>query len=201
MDMTDLTDYKIFLASQSPRRAELLRQAGYDFTIISNDVEEIYPGHLSYYEVPAYLSKLKADAGKPYLPDASSILISADSIVAIDGKIIGKPKDTAEAFSILRTLSGRIHEVVTGVTLLDHRHDHTFSEVAEVSFYELTDAEIDYYISNFNPLDKAGAYGIQDWIGLCKVREIKGNFSNIMGLPVSRLYHELKAFVGQEKPV
>lgn len=201
MDMTDLTGYKIFLASQSPRRAELLRQAGYDFAIISNDVEEIYPGHLSYYDVPSYLSKLKADAGKPYLPDENSILISADSIVAIDGKIIGKPKDTAEALSILRTLSGRTHEVVTGVTLLDHMHDHTFSEVAEVSFYELTDAEIEYYISNFKPLDKAGAYGIQDWIGLCKVREIKGNFSNIMGLPVSRLYHELKAFVGQEKPV
>ena len=124
------------------------------------------------------------------------MIISADSVVICDGQIIGKPKDKPDALDILSKLSGQWHKVITGVCLLSLNKKVTFSESAEVLFYPLTPEEIEFYVDKFQPMDKAGAYGIQDWIGLCKVKEIKGNFSNIMGLPMSRLYHELKAFIG-----
>lgn len=193
--MLDLSGWKIYLASKSPRRSELLSQAGFEYEIYSKDVEEIYPTDHPVELVPEFLAELKANACSEILNDQNDLIISADSIVIIDGKVVGKPKDRDDAVNILKQLSDNFHTVITGVALKTLNKIVTFSECAEVLFYPLDDAEIQYYIDKFNPMDKAGAYGIQDWIGLCKVREIKGNFSNIMGLPVSRLYHELEVFI------
>ncbi|HMY84439.1 MAG TPA: Maf family protein [Saprospiraceae bacterium] len=192
--MDFLKKHTLFLASGSPRRADLMRQAGFLFTVINNDVDESYPENLDVTKVAEYLSLVKAEAAKEFIVDDNSVVIAADSVVIIDGEIIGKPVDRADAQRILRKLSGRAHVVITGVTLLGKLKKVTFSESATVHFYQLTDDEIDFYLSNFSPMDKAGAYGIQDWIGVCRVRSITGNFSNIMGLPVSRLYNELKDF-------
>ncbi|KXK16590.1 MAG: septum formation protein Maf [Saprospiraceae bacterium] len=192
--MDFLKKHTLFLASGSPRRADLMRQAGFLFTVINNDVDESYPENLDVTKVAEYLSLVKAEAAKEFIVDDNSVVIAADSVVIIDGEIIGKPVDRADAQRILRKLSGRAHVVITGVTLLGKLKKVTFSESATVHFYQLTDDEIDFYLSNFSPMDKAGAYGIQDWIGICRVRSITGNFSNIMGLPVSRLYNELKDF-------
>ncbi|QLH29023.1 MAG: septum formation protein Maf [Candidatus Parvibacillus calidus] len=191
--MDFLKKHTLFLAS-GPRRADLMRQAGFLFTVINNDVDESYPENLDVTKVAEYLSLVKAEAAKEFIVDDNSVVIAADSVVIIDGEIIGKPVDRADAQRILRKLSGRAHVVITGVTLLGKLKKVTFSESATVHFYQLTDDEIDFYLSNFSPMDKAGAYGIQDWIGVCRVRSITGNFSNIMGLPVSRLYNELKDF-------
>ena len=192
--MDFLKKHTLFLASGSPRRADLMRQAGFLFTVINNDVDESYPENLDVTKVAEYLSLVKAEAAKEFIVDDNSVVIAADSVVIIDGEIIGKPVDRADAQRILRKLSGRAHVVITGVTLLGKLKKVTFSESATVHFYQLTVDEIDFYLSNFSPMDKAGAYGIQDWIGVCRVRSITGNFSNIMGLPVSRLYNELKDF-------
>jgi len=192
--MDFLKKHTLFLASGSPRRADLMRQAGFLFTVINNDVDESYPENLDVTKVAEYLSLVKAEAAKEFIVDDNSVVIAADSVVIIDGEIIGKPVDRADAQRILRKLSGRAHVVITGVTLLGKLKKVTFSESPTVHFYQLTDDEIDFYLSNFSPMDKAGAYGIQDWIGVCRVRSITGNFSNIMGLPVSRLYNELKDF-------
>ncbi len=194
--MLNLKNHKILLASKSPRRSELLTQAGISFEIYSMDVEELYPKELDIYSVPEFLAKLKADASLEVLNTDFEIIISADSVVICNEEIIGKPKDYDDAKTIIAKLSNNWHTVVTGVCIKSVSKEVVFSERAEVLFYPLSSAEINYYVETFKPLDKAGAYGIQDWIGLCKVREIKGNFSNIMGLPMSRLYHELERFIG-----
>jgi len=194
--MLNLKNHKIFLASKSPRRSELLAQAGIPFEIYSMDVEELYPKELDIYSVPEFLAKLKADASLEVLNTDFNIIISADSVVICNEEIIGKPKDYDDAKTIIAKLSNNWHTVVTGVCIKSVSKEVVFSERAEVLFYPLSSAEIEYYVETFKPLDKAGAYGIQDWIGLCKVKEIKGNFSNIMGLPMSRLYHELERFIG-----
>lgn len=194
--MLDLKHYKIYLASKSPRRSELMTQAQIPFEVYINDVDESYSNEISSEEVPAYLAELKANASLKILNSDSDIIISADSVVICDGDIIGKPKDRKDALDILAKLSGKWHTVITGVCLLSLNKKVTFSESAEVLFYPLTSEETEFYVDKFEPMDKAGAYGIQDWIGLCKVKEIKGNFSNIMGLPMSRLYQELKTFIG-----
>ena len=194
--MLNLKNHKIFLASKSPRRSELLAQAGIPFEIFTKDVEEIYPNDLNVYRVPEFLAKLKADASVEVLNTDFNIIISADSVVICNEEIIGKPKDYDDAKTIIAKLSNNWHTVVTGVCIKSISKEVVFSERAEVLFYPLSSAEIEYYVETFKPLDKAGAYGIQDWIGLCKVKEIKGNFSNIMGLPMSKLYHELERFIG-----
>jgi len=194
--MLNLKNHKILLASKSLRRSELLTQAGISFEIYSMDVEELYPKELDIYSVPEFLAKLKADASLEVLNTDFEIIISADSVVICNEEIIGKPKDYDDAKTIIAKLSNNWHTVVTGVCIKSVSKEVVFSERAEVLFYPLSSAEINYYVETFKPLDKAGAYGIQDWIGLCKVREIKGNFSNIMGLPMSRLYHELERFIG-----
>jgi len=194
--MLNLKNHKIFLASKSPRRSELLAQAGIPFEIFTKDVEEIYPNDLNVYLVPEFLAKLKADASVEVLNTDLNIIISADSVVICNEEIIGKPKDYDDAKTIIAKLSNNWHTVVTGVCIKSISKEVVFSERAEVLFYPLSSAEIEYYVETFKPLDKAGAYGIQDWIGLCKVKEIKGNFSNIMGLPMSKLYHELERFIG-----
>lgn len=195
--MLDLKHHKIYLASKSPRRSELMNQAHIPFEIYINDGDESYGSDIPTEEVPAFLAELKANSSMQILKNDSDIIISADSVVICDGHIIGKPKDRTDALDILSKLSGQWHTVITGVCLLSINKKVTFSESAEVLFYPLSPEEMDFYVDKFEPMDKAGAYGIQDWIGLCKVKEIRGNFSNIMGLPMSRLYHELKAFINE----
>lgn len=182
------------LASGSPRRRELLAMLDIDFSVdTSRSVDEIVPPEIAVDETPAYLSCLKA---QPYLPHLKEdeVLITADTVVILDNKVIGKPKDAADAQRTLRQLASRTHKVITGVSI--GRPDGTlttFSDVTEVDFDTLSDAEINYYVSKYSPLDKAGAYGIQEWIGAAAVKGIRGSFYNVMGLPIHRLFMALKA--------
>ena len=184
----------LLLASQSPRRRELLKMLDIPFEVVEiHDVEEIYPEDLQADHVPEYLSRLKAAAYKEELKDGD-ILITADTVVIIDDRLIGKPKDKEDAFRILSRLSGRVHRVVTGVTLTSTKKSVTFSSVTDVEFAKLSDEEISYYLDHYHPMDKAGAYGIQEWIGAVGIAAIDGSFYNVMGLPVHRLYQELRLF-------
>lgn len=184
----------LLLASQSPRRRELLKMLDIDFRIVElKDIEENYPADLDPMLVPEYLSKLKAGAYSSQLnPD--DILITADTVVILDNEIIGKPHDLEDARRMLSKLSGRTHKVVTGVTLSSTKKSVTFSSVTDVRFAEISQEEIDLYVSKYHPLDKAGAYGIQEWIGAVGIEGIVGSFYNVMGLPVYRLYKELLLF-------
>lgn len=163
------------------------------FKIVEIDIDEKYPKELPAEEVPEYLSKLKSSAYLENLED-NDILITADTVVILDNEIIGKPHDEEEAKRMLRKLSGRVHRVVTGVTLTGKKKSATFSTVTDVTFAPLTDAEIDFYVDTYKPFDKAGAYGIQEWIGAVGVAGINGSYYNVMGLPVHRLYNELLLF-------
>ncbi len=189
-----VTNAKILLASGSPRRRELLRLIVPEFGIAEmHDIQESYPSGLPAPEVAPYLSALKARAYSRDLV-AGEILITADTVVILDGKILGKPHDGSQAVEMLRSLMGRTHQVVTGVTLTSLRSTETFSEVTEVTFAALSDREIDLYVKNFHPMDKAGAYGIQEWIGCIGITSIKGCYYNVMGLPLHTLYRHLKDF-------
>lgn len=184
---------KLLLASGSPRRRELLDSLGIKVEHAQlHDVDESYPADLSPMKVPEYLSRLKSQAYRSELAD-DEVLVTADTVVVLDGKVLGKPVDEAEAKAMLRSLSGRVHQVVTGVTLATSSSSVTFSEVTDVEFDTLSDSEIDYYVSNFRPLDKAGAYGIQEWIGYVGVKGIRGDYYNVMGLPVNSLCRHLKS--------
>ena len=177
----------IILASASPRRKEILELAGFEFKVVPTDVDETLPFEMSPAETVEYLSKIKAMP----LKNESDMIIGSDTVVSIDGKIIGKPKDEEDAFSILKTLSGRTHEVFTGVTILFKGKEITFSERTEVEFYDLTDDEIKDYINTKEPMDKAGAYGIQG--KACKfVKSVNGDYMNVIGFPVSRFYNIYK---------
>ena len=181
---------KIILASNSPRRKELLSGLGLDYEIRTlQGLDESYPEGLTMEEIPQYISRKKAAA---YSLNPDELLITADTIVWLDGEVLGKPADEAEARQMLRKLSGRTHQVVTGVTLTTTNLQHSFASVSQVTFAQLSDAEIDYYVTHYHPLDKAGAYGIQEWIGYIGVKAIEGSYFNVMGLPVQRLYTELK---------
>lgn len=196
--MIHLTNRPIVLGSNSPRRRELLAMLFDDFTIAaSRDVDETWPSTLTPDQVPAYLSQLKARAYQPDLSELA-ILITADTVVIVDDRILGKPHDEAEAVAMLQTLRGRTHRVVTGVTITDARRSYTFSDTTEVDFADLTDDEIRSYVNHSRPLDKAGAYGIQEWIGAAGIRGIRGCFYNVMGLPMHPLYEALKKFVEGE---
>lgn len=185
----------LLLASQSPRRRELLQLLNIPFSIVEiKNVKESYDPTMNPEEVPEYLSRLKASAYKDFLND-NDVLITADTIVLLEGKILGKPKDEEDAKKMLSNLSGKTHKVITGVTITTQKTSVTFSSVTEVKFSDLSTAEIDYYVSEFKPLDKAGAYGIQEWIGAVGVESIDGSFYNVMGLPVHRLYKELRPFI------
>lgn len=184
---------KLLLASGSPRRRELLDSLGIKVEHAQlHDVDESYPADLSPMKVPEYLSRLKSQAYRSELAD-DEVLVTADTVVVLDGKVLGKPVDEAEAKAMLRSLSGRVHQVVTGVTLATSSSSVTFSEVTDVEFDTLSDSEIDYYVANFKPLDKAGAYGIQEWIGYVGVKGIRGDYYNVMGLPVNSLCRHLKS--------
>lgn len=194
--MMDILKHKFILASGSPRRRELLSMLGIDFTVdTSRKVDERIPDgmHLEAEKIPEYLSQIKAEA---YLSDVvgDTVLITADTVVILDGEVMGKPLDEDDARCMLRRLSGRTHKVVTGVTVVTADKRMTFSETTEVEFAPLIDPEIDYYVDNFHPTDKAGAYGIQEWIGAVAVKGLRGSYYNVMGLPVNRLYRELKVW-------
>lgn len=185
----------IALASKSPRRQQLLTEAGFQFRVVLPNAEEIYPDDLDPNLVPAYLSAIKAHAAIP-LASAHEIILAADSIVILDKQIFEKPNDRDDAIRILQTLSGKTHQVITGVTLLSTDKEVSFSSLTQVTMEPLSDAEVAYYIDNFNPYDKAGAYGIQEWIGHCKISNINGSYLNVMGLPVDLVFQRLGEFLG-----
>ena len=191
----------IILASKSPRRRELMSMTGLEFSIAETiDVDESYvESDLNGYNVPEFLSLKKARAYQPLL-SPGQVLITADTVVVLGDRILGKPSNDDEAKRMLADLSGKTHKVITGITLSDVVDVHTFSATTEVTFSELTEAEICYYIDRFHPVDKAGAYGIQEYIGAIGVERIEGSFYNVMGLPVHRLYRELEAFVSRLSP-
>lgn len=191
--LDNISKYKILLASKSPRRKELLEQLQLPFEVIAVDVDEVYPDVLESSEVPEYLSRLKCDALINTLRD-DELVITADTVVILDGKIYGKPENKEDAKRMLRELSGKTHQVVTGVCVATKRKQISFRSVTDVEFALISDDDIEYYVDKFNPVDKAGAYGIQEWIGCVAVKSLNGSFYNVMGLPVHRLYEELKKF-------
>ncbi len=191
--MIDFNQYEIILASQSPRRQQLLTGMGLQFKIMVSNVEEIYPEEMLISDIPVYLAEIKANAFANELKE-NTLLIAADTIVAIGNKVLGKPKDTADAFDILQQISGRMHQVITGVCLKSALKQKSFSATSNVYFRHLSNEEIDYYITNYKPFDKAGAYGVQEWIGYVGIERIEGSYFNVMGLPTQKLYKELINF-------
>ncbi|WP_299088623.1 Maf-like protein [Bacteroides sp. MSB163] len=189
--LDNLEKYKVILASGSPRRRELMAGLGVNYEVrILPDVDESYPDTLQREEIPLYIAKEKADAYIPMMqPD--ELIITADTIVWLDGKVLGKPRDREDALQMLRTMSGRTHEVFTGVCITTTDWQRSFTAQTEVRFATLSEDEIIYYVDNFKPMDKAGAYGVQEWIGFIGVENISGSYYNIMGLPVQKLYREL----------
>ncbi len=189
-----LTDYRIILASNSPRRKELLSGIGvkYEFRMLP-DIDESYPETVSADEVAGYLAEKKASAYLPELND-DELLITADTVVLLDSIVIGKPSDEVDAIRMLQLLSGKTHKVITGVCLTSKKKQVVFSDTAYVTFGELSREEISYYVSNYKPYDKAGAYGVQEWIGYVAVEKIEGSYFNVMGLPIFKVYKELKQF-------
>lgn len=190
----NLKEYKILLASKSPRRRELLSQLRIPFNVISlGGIDESYPASMPADDIPLYLANVKADAYLKTIHD-NEMLITADTLVISEDRVLGKPAGHDEAVEMLRELSGKTHKVITGVCISTHVRRTSFSVITEVSFAELSDEAIEYYVENFLPYDKAGAYGIQEWIGCVAVKSINGSFYNVMGLPVHQLYKELMNF-------
>ena len=189
--LDNLEKYKVILASGSPRRRELMAGLGVNYEVrILPDVDESYPDTLQGEEIPLYIAKEKADAYIPMMqPD--ELIITADTIVWLDGKVLGKPRDREDALQMLRTMSGRTHEVFTGVCITTTDWQRSFTAQTEVRFATLSEDEIIYYVDNFKPMDKAGAYGVQEWIGFIGVENISGSYYNVMGLPGQKLYREL----------
>ncbi len=189
-----LQNYKIVLASNSPRRKELLGGLNIDFEVrIIPDIDESYPLDLPIREIAEYIATKKSKVYIPTLKE-NELLITADTIVSCGGKLLGKPSGYEDAVNMLHELSGRVHEVITGVCVYSKQKSTCFSTTSEVCFANLTDEEIRFYVEQYQPYDKAGAYGIQEWIGYVAVESIKGSFYNVMGLPIQRLYQELKQF-------
>lgn len=188
-----VTDYKLILASNSPRRRELLAGLDVDFDVFVLDgIDESYPQDLKSTDVALYIARKKAEAYKQIIAQ-DALVITADTVVVVDNRILGKPHDEAEAMEMLREISGRTHLVITGVCLTTQEKQVGFSVETEVTFKSLSDAEIEHYVTKYKPYDKAGAYGIQEWIGYVGVTSLKGSYYNVMGLPVQRIYEELKS--------
>lgn len=183
---------KLILASKSPRRQELIKGLGFDYTICSYDTEESFPAHLQAGHIPAFLAQKKA-THYPRVLLQDEVLLTADTVVWINGKALNKPESEAEAMQMLDQICGHTHEVYTGICLKGNAFEHVFVEQTFVTCSQLTNAEKMYYIQNYNPFDKAGSYGIQDWFGFAAVQKINGCFYNVMGLPVHRLRQEMKA--------
>jgi septum formation protein len=191
----ELEKYRILLGSQSPRRQYLLKELGIKFDVkLKHMAEEVYPENLQKEEIPLYLAKAKADSFDDEL-DEKTIVITADTIVWKDGTVLQKPRNEKESYEILKSLSGKMHQVYTGVCIRSLTRKHAFTSHTKVYFKELTDKEIWYYIDKFEPFDKAGSYGIQEWLGYIGVEKIEGSFFNVMGLPVQKVYVELMKFI------
>lgn len=192
--MMDDVRWKIILASNSPRRKELLAGLDLQFEVrVLQDIDESYPHDLPTLKIAEFISKKKADAYVETMAD-DELVITADTVVILGDKVMGKPHDEADAKRMLGELSGRTHQVATGVTLSTKERQMSFSVVTDVTFKQLSADEIDYYVRTYHPMDKAGAYGIQEWIGYIGVTALKGSYFNVMGLPVQRIYEALKTF-------
>jgi len=184
---------KIILASKSPRRKQLLELAEIPFEIVAAGTDEHFPKNLPMEEIPVFIAKQKAIAVAKNQPH--KIVLAADTIVTIDNEVIGKPKDRNDAIRILQKLSGRMHRVITGVSIVSEDKEEFFCDITEVNFYPLSNKQIEFYIDEYQPYDKAGAYAIQEWIGAIGIEKINGDFYNVMGLPVSRVVQALQRFV------
>jgi septum formation protein len=182
----------LILASKSPRRQELLQAMGLEFNVLLKDVDESYPAHLSPAEIACYIAEKKAIAFTE--ERLHNLVITADTIVAYDGEIMGKPADAAAAREMLAKLSGTVHQVYTGVSLAHKNKLTTIYDMTDVWFRNITEEEIVHYVNNYNPFDKAGSYGIQDWLGFVAVEKITGSYTNVMGLPTEKLYSALSSF-------
>ncbi|MFA9389755.1 MAG: Maf family nucleotide pyrophosphatase [Prolixibacteraceae bacterium] len=191
--LENLNKFHVVLASKSPRRQQLLAELGIQFEVELIEVEEVFPNNLPINEVPEYLAKLKAQAFQNQLSE-NDLIITSDTIVTINNEVLGKPANYNEGFEMLMKLSGKGHQVATGVYLLSKNKQVAFTSITDVFFKTLTSEEIDYYLTKYQPYDKAGAYGIQEWIGHIGVERIVGSYFNVMGLPIQRLYSELCLF-------
>lgn len=192
--LENLKKYSVVLASKSPRRQELLKGIGVDFSVLTKEIDENYPARLPLVDVAPFLSLKKAKAFEDVeLPD-NYMVITADTVVIVENEILGKPKDRDDAVRMMNLLSGKVHKVVTGVTVHTKEKTKTFSVISKVAFEVLDNQEISYYIDNFKPYDKAGAYGVQEWIGYIGVSNVEGSYYNVMGLPTQKLYKVLKDF-------
>ncbi|MCQ2076814.1 MAG: Maf family nucleotide pyrophosphatase [Bacteroidaceae bacterium] len=192
--LANLSKYKVLLASKSPRRKELLAGLGIEFDVYTiPKIDESYPSELKGKEIPMFISKQKIVAYLKQMED-NEMIITADTIVYIDGKVLGKPHNKQEAHDMLEMLSGKVHEVITGVSIATKEKQITFADISKVSFANLSEEDINFYIDKYAPFDKAGAYGIQEWIGFIGVNGLEGSYFNVMGLPVQRLYEELLKF-------
>ena len=197
--LSKLQRYNLILASRSPRRQMLLRGLDLVFEVKVKNTKEVFPEEMDYTKVPEYLAQLKAGAFIQKDLDKNSIIITADTIVILENEIIGKPKSKKEAKQMLHRLSGKEHTVITGVCLTSNEQQHVFSARSEVLFRTLNDADIEYYVEEYSPLDKAGSYGIQEWIGYVAIEKINGSFYNVMGLPTQMLFEELIQFTSTMK--
>ena len=192
--LDNLKKYNIVLASNSPRRKELLQRMGVNFKVRTLfGIDESYPDSLRGEDIVRYISRNKAQAYRSSMAP-NELLITADTIVYVEGEVMGKPKTAEQAKEMLNKLSGKSHQVITGVTIVTADRTEDFGVTSQVKFAEITDEEINFYVDNYLPFDKAGAYGIQEWIGIVAVEEIKGSYFNVVGLPVQRLYQKLKTF-------
>ncbi len=192
--LENLNKYEIVLASNSPRRKELLQRMGVNFKVRTLfGIDESYPDSLRGEDIVCYISRNKAKAYQSSMAP-NELLITADTIVYVDGEVMGKPKNAEQAKEMLHKLSGKTHQVITGVTIVTAKRTENFGVTSQVKFTSITDEEINFYVNNYLPFDKAGAYGIQEWIGIVAVEEIKGSYFNVVGLPVQRLYQKLKTF-------
>ncbi|NOY51767.1 MAG: septum formation protein Maf [Chlorobi bacterium] len=190
-----LKNYKIILASASPRRRHLLGEMGFEFDVVSRKIAEVFPLAYNPEQVALHLAELKAAAFSTTELEPDKLLIAADTVVALENRILGKPISRKNAFDTLEQLSGRSHKVITGVCLRTSTGTHSFASSTKVYFKQLDAEEINYYITNFLPFDKAGAYGIQEWIGHVAIEKIEGSYYNVMGLPTHKLYEELMSFI------
>ena len=191
--MNLLPNYNYILASKSPRRQELLQSLGVQFSVLINDGDENYPAFLGKEEIPVFLAEQKANHFLKKLKE-NDLLITADTIVWFNGEVLGKPSDKLDAIETLQKLSGHEHQVISGVCLTSMHKQKSFFSISNVRFKKLSLQEIEYYVSEFNPYDKAGAYGIQEWIGFIGITHIEGSFYNVMGLPIQQLYTEIQNF-------
>jgi septum formation protein len=194
--ITDINNFRITLASRSPRRQQLLDELGLKFNVVIKEYDESYPKGMNGEEIASYIAYEKAALFRDEVSE-NEIVITADTIVWCNGHVLGKPADRDDAVRILKEISGNTHEVITGVSFLSSSKHHTFSDITKVTFDDISKEQIEYYIDNYKPYDKAGAYGIQEWIGIVACSRIEGSYFNVVGLPVQKLYKELQLFIKQ----